>query len=97
MAFRDNKSRYTNRTVNYSIIYSVNLRSVILLQHVILKAPMDLIAAIPLCNDNVTNLLFNILESCPPLTDPSNGMITCSLGNDGIASWERFVQDNLVV
>ena len=28
------------------------------------------------------------LVSCPPLTDPSNGMINCSLGDDGIPSYE---------
>ena len=25
---------------------------------------------------------------CPSLTDPSNGMITCSLGDDGVPSYE---------
>ena len=26
--------------------------------------------------------------SCPPLTDPNNGVITCSLGDDGVPSYE---------
>ena len=26
--------------------------------------------------------------SCPPLTDPSNGMMNCSLGDDGTPSYE---------
>ena len=26
--------------------------------------------------------------SCPPLTDPSNGMINCSLGDDEVPSYE---------
>ena len=25
---------------------------------------------------------------CPPLTGPNNGMITCSLGDDGVPSYE---------
>ena len=31
---------------------------------------------------------FILLVSCPPLTDPNNGMINCSLGIDGIYSYE---------
>ena len=29
-----------------------------------------------------------LLVSCPPLTDPSNGMINCSLGDDEVPSYE---------
>ena len=29
-----------------------------------------------------------ILVPCPSLTDPNNGMITCSLGDDGVLSYE---------
>ena len=28
------------------------------------------------------------LVSCQPLTDPGNGMIKCSLGDDGVPSYE---------
>jgi len=31
---------------------------------------------------------FILLVSCPPLTDPNNGMINCSLGDDGTPSYE---------
>ena len=37
-------------------------------------------------NENL--LCFHILVPCPSLTDPSNGMISCSLGDDGVASYE---------
>ena len=37
-------------------------------------------------NENL--LCFYILVSCPSLTDPSNGMISCSLGDDNIPSYE---------
>ena len=29
-----------------------------------------------------------LLVFCPSLTDPSNGMINCSLGDDGVPSYE---------
>ena len=29
-----------------------------------------------------------LLASCPSLSDPSNGRISCSLGDDGVASHE---------
>ena len=29
-----------------------------------------------------------LLVSCPPLTDPSNGTIICSLGDDEVSSYE---------
>ena len=34
------------------------------------------------------NLLvcFLLLVTCPPLTAPTNGMINCSLGDDGVAN-----------
>ena len=35
--------------------------------------------------------LFNLLPLlvlCPPLTDPENGTINCSLGDDGVLSYE---------
>ena len=32
--------------------------------------------------------VFHILVTCPPLSDPSNGMINCSLGDDGVPSYE---------
>ena len=28
------------------------------------------------------------IVSCPSLTDPNNGMINCSLGGDGVPSYE---------
>jgi len=31
---------------------------------------------------------FFIAVPCPTLTDPSNGVITCSLGDDGVPSYE---------
>jgi len=31
---------------------------------------------------------YYVTVTCPSLTDPSNGMITCSLGDDGIPSYE---------
>ena len=33
-------------------------------------------------------LLSLIIVSCPSLTDPNNGTITCSLGDDGVPSYE---------
>jgi len=30
----------------------------------------------------------NFSVSCPSLTDPSNGIINCSLGDDGVPSYE---------
>ena len=42
-----------------------------------------------LCNDdNVTIMLSFLLVSCPSLTDPSNGMVSCSLGDDNVLSYE---------
>ena len=29
-----------------------------------------------------------LLVSCPSLDDPSNGMVNCSLGDDGVPSYE---------
>ena len=29
-----------------------------------------------------------LLVTCPSLSDPSNGMINCSLGDDGVPSYE---------
>ena len=39
-------------------------------------------------NDSVTNniVFFLIIVTCPPLSDPSNGMVNCSLADDGVAS-----------
>ena len=31
---------------------------------------------------------FLLLVLCPSLTDPSNGVINCSLGDDGVPSYE---------
>ena len=33
-------------------------------------------------------MCFILLVSCPPLTDLSNGMINCSLGDDAVPSYE---------
>ena len=33
-------------------------------------------------------MLLYIIVSCPSLTDPNNGTITCSLGDDGVPSYE---------
>ena len=33
-------------------------------------------------------LLYFALVPCPPLSDPNNGMINCSLGDDGDPSYE---------
>ena len=33
-------------------------------------------------------MVFLLLVSCPSLSDPSNGMINCSLGDDGVPSYE---------
>ena len=32
--------------------------------------------------------VYILLVSCPPLTAPINGMISCSLGDDGVPSFE---------
>ena len=37
---------------------------------------------------HMTNLAFILLASCPSLSDPSNGMISCSLGDDRVPSYE---------
>ena len=29
-----------------------------------------------------------LLVSCPSISDPTNGVIVCSLGDDGVASYE---------
>jgi len=31
---------------------------------------------------------YTLIVSCPSLTDPNNGMVTCSLGDDGVPSYE---------
>ena len=33
-------------------------------------------------------VFFLIIVTCPPLSDPSNGIVTCSLGDDGVFSYE---------
>ena len=33
-------------------------------------------------------MIFILLVSCPPLDDPINGMINCSLGDDEVPSYE---------
>ena len=38
--------------------------------------------------NNVTNMLCLLLVSCPQLTDPNNGVINCSVGDDGVPSYE---------
>ena len=32
--------------------------------------------------------MFSLLVTCPALNDPSNGMLNCSLGDDGVPSYE---------
>ena len=34
------------------------------------------------------SLFYILIVSCPPLTAPSNGTINCSLGDDGVLSYE---------
>ena len=34
------------------------------------------------------NTSISLLVSCPTLSDPSNGVINCSLGDDGVPSYE---------
>ena len=36
----------------------------------------------------VSMILHFYVVSCPLLTDPNNGVITCSLGDDGVPSYE---------
>ena len=33
-------------------------------------------------------IMYLLLVSCPSLSEPSNGMINCSLGDDGVPSYE---------
>ena len=33
-------------------------------------------------------IMYLLLMSCPSLSEPSNGMINCSLGDDGVPSYE---------
>ena len=33
-------------------------------------------------------LYFFSVVSCPSLTDPNNGVVNCSLGDDGVSSYE---------
>ena len=33
-------------------------------------------------------MYFNFISSCPPLTNSYNAMINCSLGDDGVYSYE---------
>ena len=43
------------------------------------------------CNDILIhndNMLFILLVSCPSLSNPSNGMVDCSLEDDGVPSYE---------
>ena len=35
-----------------------------------------------------THVVLTIIVPCPSLTDPNNGIITCSLGDDGVPSYE---------
>ena len=32
--------------------------------------------------------MYELAVACPPLTDPNNGVMTCSLGDDGVPSYE---------
>ena len=32
--------------------------------------------------------IISLLVSCPSLDNPSNGVVSCSLGNDGVPSYE---------
>ena len=32
--------------------------------------------------------LFLLIVTCPPLVEPANGTVNCSLGDDGILSYE---------
>ena len=44
-----------------------------------------------LCNNILVhsdNVLYSLLASCLSLVNPSNGMISCSLGGDGVPSFE---------
>ena len=42
-----------------------------------------------LCNDILVIMCFILsLVSCPSLDNPSNGMFSCSLGDDGFPSYE---------
>ena len=38
--------------------------------------------------NNIMHCLISSLVSCPPLTNLNNGMINCSLGDDGVPSYE---------
>ena len=47
--------------------------------------------AMLLCNNILIhddNVLYVLLVSCPSLDSPSNGTINCSLGDDGVLSYE---------
>ena len=47
--------------------------------------------AMLLCSDilmHSDNVLYILLVSCPSLSDPSNGMINCSLGDNETTSYE---------
>jgi len=33
-------------------------------------------------------VVFKLAVVCPSLTDPNNGVMTCSLGDDGVPSYE---------
>ena len=40
----------------------------------------------PLCS--IIIVLIDIVVVCPSLTDPNNGLMTCSLGDDGVPSYK---------
>ena len=39
-----------------------------------------------ICEDSINNMHTSV--PCSSLTDPNNGMIDCSLGDDGVSSYE---------
>jgi len=45
-----------------------------------------ILISIQTCNNY--HLLIYIAVACPSLTDPNNGLMTCSLGDDGIPSYK---------
>ena len=47
--------------------------------------------AMLLCNDVLVysnSVLYYLLVSCPSLVNPSNGVVSCSLGDDGVPSYQ---------
>jgi len=66
---------------------------------------MEAGVVVMMCVEEVCRLVSILLElkrfccllPCPSLTDPNNGMITCSLGDDGVPPMKALVVSHVTL